>query len=102
MYTYICLYIFFKFRCHGIQIQNGQASCRQPHSRLTGKAENWNKSSQGLLSASEKLLPEKIKLFAISWEDFTRYSGPSVIFLFFWLDHLSSFLHFPAQQSVYN
>ena len=29
---------FFKFRCHGIQIQNGQAFCRQPHSRLTGKA----------------------------------------------------------------
>ena len=25
----------FKFRCLGIQIQNGQASCRQPHSRPT-------------------------------------------------------------------
>ena len=37
---------FFKFRCHGIQIQNGQAFCRQPHSRLTGKAVSPGKKRQ--------------------------------------------------------
>ena len=42
---------FFKFRCHGIQIQNGQASCRKPHSRLTGKAVSPGKRQTAAKSA---------------------------------------------------
>ena len=51
----------------------------------SGTFMNWNKNSQGLLSASEKLLPGKIKLFAISSGRISLYLvGPlsSFIFLF--------------------
>ena len=48
----VCVYIFF---CHGIQIQNGQASCRKPHSRPIEKAVSPGKKDKQQLSLQFRL-----------------------------------------------
>ena len=54
---YIYIYIFFfRFRCHGVQIQNGHASCRQAHLRPIEKAASPGKKHKQQLSLQFRII----------------------------------------------
>ena len=56
IYTHIYIVYFFKLRCYGIQIQNRQASCRQPHSKPTEKAASPAKKDKQQLSVPFRMI----------------------------------------------